>query len=151
MRTTQDYDVGRQYAGPPGEVAGDETMGSGWILFAAVMLGLAGLWNFFAGIAAVADAHVYVANADYVFSDLATWGWIILILGILQGFAALALSTGSEVARWFGIACAAVNSIGQLMFIPAFPFWGIAMFAVDLLIIYGLAVHGGSRLRTRTG
>lgn len=151
MRTTQDYDVGRQYAGPPGEVAGDETMGSGWILFAAVMLGLAGLWNFFAGIAAIADAHVYVANADYVFSDLATWGWIILILGILQGFAALALSTGSEVARWFGIACAAVNSIGQLMFIPAFPFWGIAMFAVDLLIIYGLAVHGGSRLRTRTG
>lgn len=149
MRTTQDYDVGRHYSGPPAELA--ETMGSGWILFAAVMLGLAGLWNFFAGIAAIADAHVYVANADYVFSDLATWGWIILILGILQGFAALALSTGSEVARWFGIACAAVNSIGQLMFIPAFPFWGIAMFAVDLLIIYGLAVHGGSRLRTRTG
>ena len=34
------------------------------------------------------------------------------------------------------------------MFIPAFPFRGIAMFAVDLLIIYGLAVYGGKRLRT---
>jgi hypothetical protein len=112
-----------------------------------LLLGLAGLWNFFAGIAAIADAHVYVANANYVFGDLRTWGWIIMILGILQGFAALALSTGSEVARWFGIACAAINSIGQLMFIPAFPFWGIAMFAVDLLIIYGLAVYGGKRLR----
>ena len=148
MRTTQDYDVGRQYPGPPGAVAGDEPEGSGWVLFAAVLLGLAGLWNFFAGIAAIADAHVYVANANYVFSDLATWGWIILILGILQCFAALALTTGSELARWFGIACAAVNSIGQLMFIPAFPFWGIAMFAVDILIIYALVVYGGSRLRT---
>jgi hypothetical protein len=148
MRTTQDYDVGRRYGGPPTDVAGDEPEGSGWVLFAAVLLGLAGLWNFFAGIAAIADAHVYVADANYVFSDLRTWGWIIMILGILQGFAALALTTGSEVARWFGIACAAINSIGQLMFIPAFPFWGIAMFAVDLLIIYGLAVYGGKRLRT---
>jgi hypothetical protein len=147
MRTTQDYDVGQRYGGPPTDVAGDPPEGSGWVLFAALLLGLAGLWNFFAGIAAIADAHVYLADANYVFSDLRTWGWIIMILGILQGFAALALSTGSELARWFGIACAAINSIGQLMFIPAFPFWGIAMFAVDLLIIYGLAVYGGKRLR----
>ena len=148
MRTTQDYDVGRQYTGPPGTVAGDEPKGAGWVLFAALLLGLAALWNFFAGIAAIAGAHVYVANANYVFGDLATWGWIILILGILQAVAALALTTGSEGARWFGIACAALNSIGQLMFIPAFPFWGISMFAIDLLIIYALAVYGGSRLRT---
>jgi hypothetical protein len=148
MRTTQDYDVGQQYAGPPGAVAGDEPKGAGWVLFAAVLLGLAALWNFFAGIAAIAGAHVYVANANYVFSDLSTWGWIILILGVLQGVAALGLTSGSELARWFAIACAAVNSIGQLMFIPAFPFWGIAMFAIDLLIIYALAVYGGSRLRT---
>ena len=147
MRTTQDYDVGRGYQGPPGDVAA-EPMGSGWILFVTVLLGLAGLWNVFAGIAAIADAHVYVADASYVFGDLRTWGWIITILGVLQCVAALALSTGSELARWFGIACAAVNSFGQLMFIPAFPFWGIAMFAVDLLVIYGLAVYGGKRLRT---
>jgi hypothetical protein len=147
MRTTQDYDVGQRYGGPPTDVAEDRPEGSGWVLFAALLLGLAGLWNFLAGIAAIADAHVYLADANYVFSDLMTWGWIIMILGILQGVAALALSTGSELARWFGIACAAINSIGQLMFIPAFPFWGIAMFAVDLLIIYGLAVYGGKRLR----
>ena len=146
MRTTQDYDVARTYAESPA-AAGDEPEGMGWIVFATVMLGLAALWNVFAGIAAIADAHVYVANANYVFSDLNTWGWIVLILGVLQGIAALALMSGSELARWFAIAVAAINSIGQLMFIPAFPFWGIAMFAVDMLIIYGLAVYGGARLR----
>jgi hypothetical protein len=148
MRTTQDYDVGRSYSGPPADSGLDDAPGSGWVVFAAVMLGVAGLWNCFAGIAAIADAHVYVANADYVFSDLNTWGWIVLVLGVLQCVAALALLAGSEVARWFGIAVASVNAIGQLMFIPAYPFWGIAMFAVDVLIIYGLAVYGGSRLRT---
>jgi hypothetical protein len=65
-------------------------------------------------------------------------------LASLQAFATLALSTGSEVARWFGIAYAAINSIGQLMFIPAFPFWGIAMFAVDLLIITASPCTAGS-------
>ncbi len=143
MRTTQDYDVAPTYA--EGE---DRLAGTGWISFAAVMLGLAGVWNLFAGIAAIADAHVYTANASYVFSDLNTWGWIVMILGILQGIAALALVTGSELARWFGIAVAGVNAIGQLMFVPAYPFWALSMFAVDVLIIYGLAVYGGKRLRT---
>lgn len=147
MRTTQDYDVARTYSESPAATAGDEPEGMGWIVFATVMLGLAALWNVFAGIAAIADAHVYVANANYVFSDLSTWGWIVLLLGIAQGIAALALMSGSELARWFGIAVAGINSIAQLMFIPAFPFWGIAMFAVDMLIIYGLAVYGGARLR----
>ena len=147
MRTTQDYDIARRYEESPAAPVGDEPEGTGWVVFASVLLGLAALWNFFAGIAAIADAHVFVANANYVFSDLNTWGWIVLILGILQGIAALALLTGSEIARWFGISVAAVNSIGQLMFIPAFPFWGISMFAVDMLIIYGLAVYGGARLR----
>ncbi|HSB39526.1 MAG TPA: hypothetical protein VLD13_10600 [Gaiellaceae bacterium] len=147
MRTTQDYDVARTYSESPAAPAGDEPEGMGWIVFATVMLGLAALWNVFAGIAAIADAHVYVANANYVFSDLSTWGWIVMLLGIAQGIAALALMSGSELARWFGIAVAGINSIAQLMFIPAFPFWGIAMFAVDMLIIYGLAVYGGARLR----
>jgi hypothetical protein len=70
-----------------------------------------------------------------------------MILGILQLFAAFGVVGGSEWARWFGIACAGVNAIGQLLFLPAYPLWAITMFAVDLLIIYALAVYGGSRLR----
>lgn len=115
--------------------------------FAAVMLGLAGIWNFVAGILAVSGSRVYVGSKTFVFSDLKTWGWIILILGILQGLAAVALLSGSEFARWFGIGTAAVNAIGQLMYVPAYPWWAIAMFSVDVLIIYGLAVYGGHRLR----
>ncbi len=125
----------------------DEPQGVGWVVFAAVMLGLAGTWNFIDGILAIGSSRVYVGHQVFVFSDLSTWGWIVMILGVLQLLAAFALVAGSELARWFGIAVAGLNAIGQLFFIPAYPWWAIAMFTVDLLIIYGLAVYGGARLR----
>ena len=142
MQASRDYELRTSYYGDD-----DAQKGVGWVTFAAVMLGLAGLWNFVEGILAVSGSRVYVGNETFVFSDLNTWGWIILILGILQGLAALALLSGSEFARWFAIGTAALNAIGQLMYVPVYPWWAIAMFAVDVLIIYGLAVYGGHRLR----
>jgi hypothetical protein len=143
MRTTQDYDVGRDYVAPLEE----EVSGTGWVSFAAIMLGITALWNFFDGIAAISSAHVFVGNANYVFSDLNTWGWIVLFLGIIQGIAAAGLLTGSEFARWFGVTTAGLNALGQLAFAPAYPWWSLAMFALDILIIYALVVYGGARLR----
>jgi hypothetical protein len=122
--------------------------GGGWIVFAASMLGLAGTFNTIQGILAIADSRVFVGESTFVFSDLNTWGWIVLILGVLQLLAAFAVVSGSETARWFGIACAGLNAIGQLFFLPAYPFWAVSMFAVDILIIYALAVYGGARLRS---
>jgi hypothetical protein len=121
--------------------------GGGWIVFAASMLGLAGSWNTIQGILAIADSRVYVGEHTFVFSDLKTWGWIILVLGVLQLLAAFAVIGGSATAQWFGIGCAGLNAIGQLLWLPAYPLWALTMFAVDILIIYALAVYGGSRLK----
>jgi hypothetical protein len=121
--------------------------GEGWMVFAAAMLGLAGLFNLLQGMLAVAESRVYVAESTFVFSDLNTWGWLVLILGVLMLLAAFSVATGSEWARWFGIGVAGLNAIGQLMFLPAYPLWSVSMFAVDIVIIYALAVYGGSRLR----
>jgi hypothetical protein len=149
MRTTQDYGPGESYDRmPPGDSYADSPAGQGWVLFAAIMLGILGIWNFFEGIAAISSAHVFVANANYVFSDLNTWGWIITIVGVLQIIAAMSLLSGSEWARWFGIIVAALNAFAQLAFVPAYPVWGLLMFSVDVLIIYGLAAYAGKRLRT---
>jgi hypothetical protein len=124
----------------------DESMaGTGWLSFAAIMLGFAGMFNVIDGILAVGNSKVYAANAVYVFSDLRTWGWIVLILGTLEIVAAFALFTGSKLAKWFGIVAAGLNAIGQLMFLPAYPFWSLALFAMDILIIYALAVYGGAK------
>jgi hypothetical protein len=121
--------------------------GEGWVVFAAAMLGLVGLFNLIEGTLAIAESRVYVADSTFVFSDLNSWGWIVLILGVLQLLAAFSVATGSEWARWFGIGVAGLNAIGQLMFLPAYPLWSVSMFAVDIVIIYALAVYGGSRLK----
>ena len=121
--------------------------GAGWVLFSAIVLGFAGIWAVFEGILALANSKVYVANASYVFSDLRTWGWIVTALGVVTILAAFALLSGSELARWFGIAIAALNAWGQLMFIHAQPWWAMAMFTLSILVIYGLAAHGGHKLR----
>jgi hypothetical protein len=143
MRAAQDYELQGAY----GRADYAEPKGLGWITFATVLLGLAGIWNFIDGILAISNAHVYTAASTFVFSDLNTWGWITMILGIIEGLAALAILSGSEWGRWFGIGAASLNAIGQLMFIPVYPWWGLAMFSLDILIIYALAVYGGRRLQ----
>jgi hypothetical protein len=119
---------------------------SGWVAFAAIMLGFAGGWNIFDGALALANSKVYAPQATYVFSDLRTWGWIVLALGIIEVCASFALFSGSSVARWFGVSAAGINAIGQLMFVQAAPFWSLAMFTLDLLVIYALAVYGGKEV-----
>ena len=146
MRTAQDYDLRESYA-VASEVYAPTPRGRGWVTFAGVMLGLAGVWNSIDGILAIASSRVYTDNSVVVFGNLNTWGWILLILGIIQLIAAGFLIGGSEFARWFGIGAAGLNAIGQLLFVPVYPWWAIAMFTLDVLIIYGLAVYAGSRLR----
>ena len=122
--------------------------GAGWLAFAGFMLGLAGIWNVIDGILAISESRVFVGEQVFVFGDLNTWGWIILALGVLQLIAAFTVAAGNEFGRWIGIGAAGANAIGQLLFVPAFPLWAMAIFAVDILIIYALTVYGGSRARS---
>jgi hypothetical protein len=116
---------------------------AGWLLFAGAMVMIAGVLNVIYGIAGIGNAHWLEANTNYVFSNLKTWGWIVLIVGILQVTAAFSIWVGHEYGRWVGLMSAGLNSIVMLMFIPAYPFGALAVFAIDVLVIYGLAAYGG--------
>ena len=119
--------------------------GSGWVLFSSIMLGLIGVLNVIYGLAAIDKSSFFVANTKYILSDLQTWGWVLLIIGVVQLFAAVSVWRGGSFGRWFGIAVASLNAIAALMSIPAYPFWSLAIFAIDVLIIYGLTTYGGDR------
>jgi hypothetical protein len=117
--------------------------GAGWLLFAGTLVMIAGLLNLIYGIAGIGNANWLEANSAYVFSNLKTWGWIVMIVGILQLTAAFSIWAGNEYGRWVGMISAGLNSIVMLMFIPAYPFGALAVFAIDVLVIYGLAAYGG--------
>ena len=119
-----------------------EGHGYGLVLFASVLLVIVGCFNLIYGIAAVANSHVFTANAHYVFGSLRTWGWITLIIGVLQLLAAAGVLAGNQAARWFGVAVLGLSAIDQMFFIPAYPFWSLMIIAVDVVALYGLCAYG---------
>jgi hypothetical protein len=116
----------------------EETL-SGWWVFAGVLLLVAGVLNIIYGIAAIGDSKFFTENVTYIISGLNTWGWIILIVGVLELVAAFSLFSGGEFGRWFGIFIAALNAMAALLSIPAYPFWSLAIFALAIIIIYKLS------------
>jgi hypothetical protein len=116
--------------------------GEGWVTFAGVMLMILATLNVIDGIAAVSDSTFFVANAKFVLSDLNTWGWILILCGVAQGLTALGVWARVGGVRWIGVAIASANAILQLIFIPAYPFWSLCLFTLDILVIYGLIAHG---------
>lgn len=121
----------------------EERKGSSWILFATVLFFMEAALNAIWGIAAVSRSHFFVGNAHYVISDLKTWGWIMIGFAALEGLAALSIMRGGQFGRWFGIAVAAFAIVATMMNMPAYPFWSLALIAVYVVVIYGLAVYGG--------
>lgn len=119
-----------------------EERGSGWITFAGVLLLTLGTINVIDGIAAIGRAHFYVGNAHYVFGDLKTWGWVVLCLGILQLLVGLGVFVKNQFARWTGVVVLSLNALAQLLMMPAYPFWSLSIFAVDILAIYALIGYG---------
>ena len=92
--------------------------------------------------AAISNPTFFTDNARYILSGLNTWGWIVLLLGAAQVLAAFGVWAKTPGVRWFGVAVAMCNAIAQLLFMPAYPFWSLALFTVDILVIYGLIAHG---------
>ena len=113
------------------------------IVFASILMLVIGFFNLLDGIAAIANAHIFVGNAHFVVGDLAAWGWVMTILGGLQLLAAIGLWTGNQLARWFAVALIGLNAIGQMFFIPAYPFWSLMIIAADIVALWGLCVYGG--------
>ena len=123
----------------------DVETGSGWVVFAGTMLMLVGILNIVYGIAAIDDANFFVNGAQYVISDLNTWGWVVLLTGAAQMLTGFGVWARNTIATWLGIAFACFNAIGVLLMLLAYPLLSLMLFGVDGLIVYGLAVHGGHR------
>jgi hypothetical protein len=116
--------------------------GIGRAVFVAVLLLLAGTLNIIYGIGAVSNAHFF-DNTQYVFSSLHTWGWITIIVGIIQLSAGFSLMGGRPFGRVIGMVAASIGALESLLSVGGtHPWWSLAIFAVCLWILHGLAVLG---------
>ena len=114
----------------------------GWLEFSVILLGMAGVLNLIAGIGAISDSKFYAQDAQYVIGNLHTWGWVATGIGAIQILVAYGIWHRNQAARWVGVFALALNAIGHLMMLEAYPFFSLAVFALDLIAIYGLIVYG---------
>lgn len=112
---------------------------TGWWLLAGVLLIIAGVADLFYGIAAVNDSKFFTENVTLIASDLNTYGWIILVIGVIQLTAGVSLFAGGGWGRFVGIIAAGLNAIAYLLTIPVAPFWSLCVFLLSVVILYELA------------
>ena len=121
-----------------------EREGSGWLLFAATMLGLAGVMRFFDEIWAFRYDGVLPENFEGALfgRSLNTYGWVWLIVAAVLLVSAFVIVSGSQFGRWVGIVAAAVAAISAIWWMPYYPIWALTYIGIAMLAVYGLIAYG---------
>jgi hypothetical protein len=115
----------------------------GLILFAAMIMIMAGTFQALSGLVAIFENEFYVATSNYVFQfDATSWGWIHLLVGLVVALAGFAVLSGRTWGRVVGITLAMLSALTNFLFIPYYPFWALTIIALDVFIIWALAAHG---------
>ena len=115
----------------------------GFIVFAGVIMIIAGGFQAFQGLVGLFKNEVYVVTPQYLLQfDATRWGWIHLLLGLAVLLAGFAVLSGQTWGRVVGIILASLSAVANFAFIPYYPVWSVVVIALDVFIIWALAVHG---------
>lgn len=116
---------------------------TGWILFAAVMMILAGALNAMHGLVAIFnDEWVVFGNRADLYLDLTTWGWIHLGVGVAVVLAGFGLLSGNVLARAIAVLLAGASIVANFLYMPAYPVWALTIIAIDVFVIFAVTAHG---------
>jgi hypothetical protein len=123
----------------PGMTNGVATR-SGWVTFAGIAALVAGAYNALSGIAALSDDDTLAAQAKEVLYglDLTAWGWFWLIVGVVQLVTGVLILQRNMAGLWLGVTAASLSALLTVFIIFVFPLWGIAVLAIDFLVLFGL-------------
>ncbi len=115
---------------------------TGGVVFAGVLMLCNGVMAVLQGIAAIAEDDWYAGVGDYAYRiDLTGWGWIHLVIGVCVALTGAGVLRGASWARYVGILFASLSLVAQFLFLPYAPVWSVVMIAIDLFVIWALAVY----------
>jgi hypothetical protein len=117
--------------------------GAGRALLAATLLVIAGTLNIIYGIGALDDANIFVNDKRYIFTNLNTMGWVLIVLGIIQLAGGFSLIAGNTYGRVIGIIGAGLGAIAALLSIGGNdPWWSVGIFFLCVYILHGIFIYG---------
>ncbi|MET0854678.1 MAG: hypothetical protein ABWX62_02730 [Microterricola sp.] len=116
----------------------------GWIGFAGIILILNGVFSAVQGFMALLGSNTYylVSSGTLFLFDITGWGWWNIIIGALLVLTGVALFGGATWARIIAVILAALSAVGQMLLLPAQPWWAFIVIAIDILVIYAVTAHG---------
>jgi len=117
----------------------------GMVLFGGVMMLMAGGFQIMQGFVALFKDDYYLVSPSGLLLnvDFTAWGWTHLIIGLVMAATGVGVMLGQMWARVLGIVIALLSALVNIAFLSAYPIWSTIIIAVDVLVIYALAVHGG--------
>ena len=117
--------------------------GTGRATFAAILLLIAGTLNIIYGIGALDSANIFTNETRYIFTNLNTMGWVLIVLGVVQLTGGFSLIAGNTYGRVIGIIGGSLGAINALLSIGgANPWWSLAIFFLCVWIVHGILVLG---------
>lgn len=117
--------------------------GAGRVVFAAILLLIVGALNIVYGIGAIDNANVFVNDTRLVFSDLSAYGWILILLGLVQVTGGFSLMAGNAYGRVIGIVGASVGAFWSLIAIGGSnPWWSLGVCALCVYVLFGIVEYG---------
>jgi hypothetical protein len=120
---------------------------TGWLSFAGILAIVVGVFNVIDGLVSLFRSDYYLVTAhDILVFNFTAWGWIWLILGLVQLAVGVGILAGRLWARMAGITMAVLAAIGQLAFLRAFPVWSVLVIALCVLVVYALTAHPRSHI-----
>jgi hypothetical protein len=119
--------------------------GEGWIMFAAIVLAVAGIMRIFDAIWALRYHGVLpeISRTAIFGHSLKTYGWVDLAAATVLILCAFRVLSGSQVGTWAGIVAGAIGRISAIWWMPFYPIWSLTYIAMGVLVIYALAAYGG--------
>lgn len=101
---------------------------------------VAGLLSFIIGLAVIVRASYFVTLPSYAYraSNLHTWGWVLVALGVLLFAVGASYLLGMVWARAAGVGLAALAAIAAFMFLPYAPVFGVIVVALCVFAIWAL-------------
>lgn len=120
----------------------------GFAAFAGAVMLLVGIFQAFAGLAAIFEDEFFVVGANYAYDiDVTAWGWIHLILGAIIAIAGVSIYTGAAWARSIGVLLAVLSAVANFFFIPYYPVWSVLIIALNIAVIWALVQYGPEQAR----
>ncbi|MCX4672263.1 hypothetical protein OG453_37315 [Streptomyces sp. NBC_01381] len=115
----------------------------GFSVLAGCLMLLVGAYHAIAGLVAIIDDDFYVVTRNYTYEfDTSAWGWIHLLSGVVVLAAAFGVFAARAWARVIGMILAGASAVESFFFIPYYPVWSVTIIALDVIVIWALAVYG---------